>query len=448
MVPDPSSFSRRQVLAGLGGGAGVLGSGTLVVGATRPTALPNRVADWATNRYPTPPPASSHWQPTVTEEHAREAVALLAETEGAAKDRLEDVDSDPRPRDSGGWLETAEGSLEDGDYRKALSDATYGIQFAGEALGYARAELDEADPDELADRSRELFERIDTVVGDLGSYPVREPARDLAWYVEIESELQRGRRLADWRGLDAVRDGDDGTESEFSASDPSDVGEVTGKLLQAEIAVGNAERYRDQLWKHVGDADETYGAHLRRVVDDFRDELESMPTRDEVRSAYIDDDTERYGPYEFAHSRLATWCFPASISPPWTTPIDDEFLVLRTLAAARGLGDWRAHEDAVDDLVVDPDDEGFDPGHVLAEKRRARSTYRNVIGSDPTPFMVVLSERAIEDVRVADIDRGSWQRDDSKWTAWNERVQAYLYARIGRARLRAYPDVYELVVDE
>lgn len=302
MVPDPSSLSRRQVLAGLAGGTGILGGATVVVGATRPTALPNGLTDWATNYYPTPPAASALWRPTVTEAHAREAVTLLAETDHAARERWEEIDRDePGLRGSGGWLESAEESLEDGDYHDALFGATYGLQFAGEDLGEARAELGETDLDDLAARSVDLFDRIDAVVDDLDSYPVAEPERDLAWYVHIELELQRGRHLADWRGLEAVRE-DDPDVSEY---EPREIGDITSGLLRAEIAVENAERYRDLLWEDVEDSDDEYGDHLRSVVDDFDEELESIPTREEVKSEYIGDDVESYGPYEFAHSRLA-----------------------------------------------------------------------------------------------------------------------------------------------
>ncbi|WP_245742032.1 hypothetical protein [Natrinema salaciae] len=48
MVPDPSALSRRQLLGGLAGGAGLGGSTVVAVGVTRPTALPNVLADWAT----------------------------------------------------------------------------------------------------------------------------------------------------------------------------------------------------------------------------------------------------------------------------------------------------------------------------------------------------------------------------------------------------------------
>lgn len=449
MVPASSSpsLSRRRLLGAVAGGTALVGGGTLVAGATNPTALPNVVADWATNYYPTPPERSALWRPTVTEDHARDAVALLDDTDDEANTLRSKLDDDDfRFFGPGGWLDDAEASLENGDYDDALFEARYGLQFAGEGLGKVNAELGEADLEEFADRSVELFDRIDALVQELRSYPVREPARDLAWYVEIESELQHGRSLANWHGLEAVRDGS-AADAEISTSDPHEIGEIESQLLRAEIAVETAERYHDRLSDRPEGTDAEYRDHLESVLEALRDDLESMPTRDEVTSRYIDDDVETYGPYEFAHSRLAGWCFPTSISPPWKQSVDDDFLVVRVLGTARGLVDWRAHEYAVDELAVKPDDEGFDPGHVLAEKRRAKSTFDRTVGSEPTPFLAVLAEQGIGGVRAADIRRDSWGNDDH-WTAWRERVQTYLHALLGRARLREYPAVYDRIVDE
>ncbi|SDR42550.1 hypothetical protein [Natronobacterium texcoconense] len=442
MVPDPSSISRRQLLGGLAGGA-TLGSGALVAtGVTRPTALPNVLTDWATNYYPTPPAPSSLWQPTVTEAHAREAVELLAETEDEALERWDDIEDDDGRfvTGSGGWLSSAEESLEDGEYEDALSRARYGMRFAGEDLGRVRAEHGEEDLEALAGRADALLERVDTVVDDIEGRPVADPERDLAWYVHVESELQRGRHLAQFRGLEEIHDDD----SDPPNYDSRNIGEITSELLRAEIAVETGEQYRDRLWELFDSTEAPYDDHLRGLLEEFGTELEPMPTRDEVEDEYIGD-PEEYGPYEFAHSRLAQWCFPTSFSPPWRRDIDEEFLVLEVLALARGLVDWRAHEYAVAQLEVEPDDEAFDPGHILAEKRRGKSTYDDVIGSDPAPFMVVLSEEGIGNLRIADVRRDSW---DDRWRPWNERIQAYLNALLGRARLQEYPAPYKAITNK
>ncbi|WP_323173960.1 hypothetical protein [Natrialba sp. PRR66] len=476
MVPDISSLSRRQLLVGLAGSAELGGLVVGATGATLPTALPDRVTDWATTVYPTPPPADSLWQPTVTEAHARSAVTLLAETEDESRNRWAELDRErTHGSGSGGWRSNAEAALENGDYADALSDASYGMQFAGQALGEARAELGDANLKELADRAVALFDRIDAVVADIESYPVADPERDLAWYVHIERELRRGRSFADWSGLETVRDDaveadtktdtgsdeDDESAEEAAQSDtaeredgmtdseaepdrtdsgPETIGTITSGLLRAEIAVESAERYRDLLWETVDEAN-GYVDHLQRVADELQTDLESIPTRDEALSS-LDDDTSSHGPYGFAHERLVRWGDWDAPSPRET--IDDDFLLLQVLEATRALADWRAYDDAVAELEISAGDNDFDSGHVLAEQRRARSVYRTVVGGQ-APFMIVLAKPAISDIRTADVDRDSWQ--DGSWEPWNERVQSYLSALVGRARLREYPDLYDRLVD-
>jgi hypothetical protein len=102
----------------------------------------------------------------------------------------------------------------------------------------------------------------------------------------------------------------------------------------------------------------------------------------------------------------------------------------------------RAHRFAVDELVVDEGDAGFDSGHVLAEKRRARSVYGSVFGSEPAPLLTRQAARAIEDLQVATVDEDT----GSDWELWRERLQAYLYALVGRAKLRESPAVHRTVV--
>ncbi|OIB56456.1 hypothetical protein [Natrialba sp. SSL1] len=463
MVPDPPSLTRRQLLAGTAGGVGLTGSAVVALGATRPTALPNSLVDVATNYYPKPPTPSALWQPTVTEAHARMAVELLAETETESLERWDEIDTDERRmRSSGGWLGTAEDALADGEYNEALSNAVYGMQFAGEHLGEARAKQDAVTLEELAERSFALFDRIDAVIADISGYPVLDPERDLAWYTQIESELQVGRGRAGWADLEAFDESaetaeTDDTSPDIDDYDPRDIGDITAGLLQAEINVETAERYRDRLWDDVGvdggdaAAARPHADHLETVRDALTEELESMPTRDEVQLSYIEDDVEgkRYGPYEFAHDRLARWVFPAGTPVPWRRSVDDDFLLVQVLGLSRGLADWRAHEFAVENLVIDPSDDDFDPGHLLDEQRRARSTYESTIEADQTPFLVVLSEQGIGDLRVTDVSRSSWdgyEDEEGAWTPWNERVQNYLHALLGRARLREYPDRYDRLV--
>jgi len=128
---------------------------------------------------------------------------------------------------------------------------------------------------------------------------------------------------------------------------------------------------------------------------------------------------------------------------PWRTPIDADLLALRTVALSIGLARRRAHETAVDRLVVEPDDDGFDSGHALAAKRRAQATYESVVGSDPSPLLVTQIGRAVEDLQVAEVGFGGG-RDRPMW---RERLEAYLYALVGRAKLEAFPPLRDAILD-
>ncbi|MFB6299478.1 MAG: hypothetical protein ABEH65_04385 [Halobacteriales archaeon] len=109
---------------------------------------------------------------------------------------------------------------------------------------------------------------------------------------------------------------------------------------------------------------------------------------------------------------------------------------------SKGIAQRRAHDFATDRLIVDPGDTGFDSGHALAEKRRARSVYRSVVGSSPPPLLTLQVRRAVEDLQVAKVGfAGSYQRP-----LWRERLEAYLYALVGRAKLREYPELYDAII--
>ena len=437
MVPDIFSLTRRQLLGGLAGGAGLAGAGTFTLGVTAPTALPDIVTDWWVSVTATPPSASDLWRPTVTESHASEAVTLLAETVTKNSESWAEIDSEPsRAHVGGGWLEAAREALSNENYAEALFDATYGLQIAGSTLGRARSIRETIDLQASAERGATLLDRVDAVIAEIEDYPVSEPQRDLAWYARIEGELQRARRLADWHGMDAVLEAGEET---VTSGDRADGDRIVENLLLAEIAVMNAERYQTLLFEKLDSAPTANAERLRTSAGALRDALDGMPSQDAVRSRYLDDDLDSYGPYEFAHSRLASWCFSYSGPDPFRTTVDETFRVLTVLGLARGLGRWRAHEAVVEEMVIDPDDEGLDSGHVLAEKRRAQSTFESVVGSNPPPLFTVLVERAIEDIRVADIDR-DW---DGDWKPWQERVQAYLYALLGRRKLDVYADIYD-----
>lgn len=437
MVPDTPSLTRRRVVGGL---AGLVAGGTVTVGATAPTVLPDALTDAATRYYPTPPELSQFWRPTVTESHAEQAVSLLADVVARGKRLWSRTDADDDFRGAGGWLESSREDLRNGRYHEALFGATYGIQFAGEALGVARARLGrpEADLRNLADRTESLLARSRRVVDDVSPYPCVEPGRDLAWYYRIEREALLGRVDAAWHGYEAAADGES-DELDDETYDARAVGSITAGILQAELRVRNAERYRDILKEKLDGDGDPYADHLAATAERFRSAIESFPSREAVESEYVDDD--EYGPYEFAHSRLARWCYDTNYR--FGSGHADDLRAYRAVELSSALARRRGHGFAVENLVVDEGDEGFDSGHTLAEKRRARKVYRSVVGSNPPPLLTRQVTRAVEDLQVAKVGfAGSYQRP-----LWRERLQAYLYALIGRAKLREYPSLYDAVVN-
>jgi hypothetical protein len=443
MVPDlPSpSLTRRRLVAAAGG---LLATGTVGVGATAPTALPDPLADEAVNHYPTPPEVTAHWRPTVTEAHASEVVETLAETVERAEGLWADLDTDRPYTGAGGWLEDARTSLSNGDYHDALFEATYGLQFAANDLGVARARLHETDLPALADRALAVRDRARSVLDAVDPYPVDDPGVDLAWYLRVEQEAVQAANQAVWPDVEATANGfgdDDGPPR--GRFDPGRVGDLTEGVVLAEVAALNAEHFFAHLQNRVGDDATHYADHLAAVADEFRPVLESRPSREAVLERHDVRDADDYGPYEFAHGRLARWCYESTLSP-WAVEVDADVRVLTAVAYAQGVVNHRAHGFATDHLVVEEDDTGFDPGRVLAEKRRARDAYREAFGDDPDPLLTRQAARAVEDLQVADVDLGD---TDDDWPAWKERLDAYLYALVGRARFRHHPDVYATLVD-
>lgn len=440
MVPD--SLGRRGLLVGLGG---LAAGGTVAVGATEPTALPDLLTDEATKHYPTPPEVNSLWRPTVTEAHATEAIDRLAETVSRGETLWSRVDTDDHFIGAGGWLENAREAHRKGNYYDALFHAVGGLRYAGEDLGFARAKLGrpEADLRRLAEREADLRERAQAVADALDPYPAVEPGRDLAWYYRIERELVYARFKAS-NGLAAALDGvGDENGPDADEFDPEDVGTVTANLLQADGRLRNAERFRDRLTAKLDGAGSVtrYAEHLGAVAERFRDDIREFPTRSEVRATFVDEDDGPYDPYEYARSRIARWCFDSNYR--FGMDESEGLLAYRTVERSRGLAQRRSHDVAVARLVVEEGDTGFDSGHALAEKRRARATYRSVVGSEPPPLLTRQVRRAVEDLQVANVGfAGNYQRP-----IWRERLKAYLYALVGRAKLEQYPEVYEAVVD-
>ena len=444
-TPSLSELSRRRVLAGIGGTVGLGALGSIAVGATAPTALPDVLTDEASKHYPTPPEVTEHWRPTVTEAHARSVVETFATTHERADERWAKIDEDRFGSGGSGWLEDARAALDAGNHHEALFAATYGLQFAANDLGRARAKQGDADLPALAERAIDVRERATAVVDALAPYRVDDPGTDLAWYRRIEQEVVRGAGQATWSTVEETANGvDDDDGPRRTQFDPGRVGDLTEGVVLGDVAVSNAERFHDHLEERLGDDATAYESHLGAVADDLRGVLADAPDRETVLERHDVRSTEDYGPDEFAHSRLARWCYDAPYVSLWTTEVDTDAKALIAVGLAQGVVDHRAHGFAVDELVVDESTTGFDSGHVLAEKRRARNKYQNVVGDDPDPLLTRQAARAIEDLQVATVDM---THTDGDWTAWKERLDAYLYALVGRAKLHHHPDVYQQLVD-
>ncbi|WP_233561583.1 hypothetical protein [Halorubrum sp. Atlit-28R] len=157
MIRDIILLSRRGILATLGGVAALAG-GTAVAGATESTALPDPITGAATKHCSTLPEVDALWRPSVAEAYAREAVETLTGTVAENWRRWAEigtVDDEGAliTTDSGGGLEDPREPLDKGDHDMALFRARYDLRFAGEALGYARAEQNAVDPATLGDHA-------------------------------------------------------------------------------------------------------------------------------------------------------------------------------------------------------------------------------------------------------------------------------------------------------
>ncbi|WP_101297309.1 transcriptional initiation protein Tat [Halegenticoccus soli] len=432
MVPD-IPFTRRNLLVGTGVGLGV---GSLGTGLYAPTWLPDPVTDALLSIYPEPP--AHAWRPAMSDAHADKAVALLEETVQRATALRRRVDVGSLPEDlafhldrsdpSGGWLQSAR---DESDPWERLFAATYGMQFAGEAVGYAKVALDETDPEALVERGDRLRTAADGVLDSLGNYRISDPARDLAhlWFAERELSLAR---------LDSHRSG----TYTGGADDPDeyserDVAATWGSHVQAEQRLRNARYHRDLYRENLGDGARPHANALDDALVALTDAVNEFPTRDELRRK-IDEELElaQETPYGAARWELLTLCY------------DDSFrfgfeeggyrrghTVQRVVEVARALLARRAHAFALSELGVSPDDADYDSGRAFREKRRAVRTFRAVRAEHDSPLAGVLAQEASDRIRAGDVGVGSGRsREDGP--AWRDRVEAATYYLVGTGQMR------------
>lgn len=436
------SLTRRTLLAGLGVAAG---GGLVGTASFAPTWLPDPATDALLGVYPDPP--AHVWRPEVSEAHADEAVELLAETveqANALKGRV-DVDSlsddlgfyldndDP----SGGWLESARG---ESDPRKRLFYATYGMQFAGEVVGYAKVVLDEVDAQALVDRGTRLRSDAEDVLASLGDYPVSEPGRDLAYLYFVERSLSFAQLNSHRSGVYA---GDVADADDYS---PHSVARTWGSHVQATQRLRDARYYRDLYRERLGDDSRPYRNTLDDALATLTDETKEFPTREAMRTK-VEETLEltQDTPYGAARWELLMLCYDNDFRAGFDgTGYRAGHTVQRVVETSWALMERRAHDYALRTLDVSPDDTGYDSGRAFEAKRRAVRTFRSVRDAHGSPFAGVLAQAASDLIRAGDV--GLDMEWDSDVPAWRERAEATTYYLVGTGEMRELGDVLDVIL--
>ncbi|SIR64905.1 hypothetical protein SAMN05421858_3114 [Haladaptatus litoreus] len=441
MVPD-ISVTRRTLLAG----SGVALGGSLVsTGLLAPAWLPDSVTDIALELYPEPP--GHLWRPEISAEHADEAVELLEETVAQAKTLQERIDVNTLPEDlafhldnsdpSGGWLESAR---DESNPRERLFAATYGMQFAGEVIGYAKVVLDEVEPEALVDRGMQLRKETDAVLDSFADYAVSNPARDFAYLYATERQLSFARLNSHRSGIHAG-----GVASANDYSD-RDVASTWGSHIQAKQYLRNARYYRDLYREGLSSDASSSMAVLNDAVTTLTNAINEFPRRDEMRTK-IEDELEltHETPYGAARWELFALCYDNDFRFGFDADgYRTGHTVVRLVEVARALLARKAHAFTLSELDVSPDDSEYDSGHAFREKRRAVRTFRSVRNKYDSPFAGVLAQTASDRIRAGDIGVGDYEDDIP---GWRERVEATTYYLVGTGQMRELGDVLGIVLD-
>ncbi|RDZ44056.1 transcriptional initiation protein Tat [Haloferax sp. Atlit-10N] len=433
---ERSSLSRRQLL-GLVGGAGAVAG----VGWFRPTWLPDPITDWLTTMYPDPP-SNYVWQPPVSDEHADAAVANLEETVEQAKQLRSQVDLDSVDEDmrfhlrgspAGGHLDAAK---EERDARERLFSATYGMLFAGEAVGYAKVALGEEDPDARLERGRELWEASDAVADSISAYRVSDPGRDLGYLYAIERQLAFVRISSNWNGTSVG--GDPDSVDEYS---PHGLANTWGSQLQAEQRLENARHYREQYRSGLGDDPQPHRERLDDALLGLLAETDRFPRRDQMRTKLEDElELDRSSPYGAARWELYTLCFDNGFRF-YGNDLRRDLTVLRVVKTGQALLARQAHEYALEELGVTPADTGYDSGRAFRAKRRSMRDFRATRDEYDSNFAGVVANEAASIIRAGDV---SLEMGDGP--AWKERVESAVYYLVGAGMMRELGNVVEPVV--
>ncbi|KTG27242.1 hypothetical protein [Haloferax profundi] len=432
---DRSSLSRRQLLGLLGGG-GVLAG----IGWFAPEWLPDPITDTLTTLYPDP--SSNYvWRPPVSVEHADEAVQRLEDTVGRAKALRSRIDLDSVDEDlefhlrgspAGGHLESAK---EAQNARDRLFSATYGMLFAGEAVGYAKIALGEENPDGRLERGRELRQATDDVADSISEYRVADGGRDLGYLYAIEREVSFARVSSNWSGT--YTGGDPDSVDDFS---PHGLANTWGSQLQAEQRIENARHYREQYRSGLGTDPRSHRERLEDALLGLLAEVDRYPTRDEMRTK-LDGELEldQSTPYGAARWELFTLCFDNDFRF-FGEDFRRDLTVLRVVKTGQALLARQAHDFVLDELDVDPSDTDYDSGHTFLAKRQAMDEFRATRDEYDSNFAGVVASEAASRIRGGDV--GLTTRFDDQ-PAWRERVEASVYYLLGAGMMRNLGEIID-----
>ncbi|ELZ82997.1 Tat (twin-arginine translocation) pathway signal sequence domain-containing protein [Haloferax elongans ATCC BAA-1513] len=437
--PDdtPLVHSRRQFLGLLGGGSAVFAGMSWFA----PTWLPDPITDQFVIHYPEPP--AHVWRPDMSDEHADKAVARLEQIVEQAQTLKERGDPDSIPRrlqmhlrqgdPTGGWLESAKSAS---NTHERLSYATIGMMFAGETVGAAKAVLDEVDPEELVERGKRIQSRAEDVLDSFSDYAVSDPTRDLAYLYFVEQSLASARfQSRHWERFVGENDYTNDAIADTYAS-----------YLQAEQHLDDARYYRELYRENLGDQTEPFADALATSLTTLTQSIAALPSHVEMRERVEDErDLDQQTPYGAARWELLSICFDGDYQFNYGPDGHRHgHTVQRLVETANALLGRRAHEFALDELDVDPDDTNYDSGRTFRAKRRAVRQFNSVRKTYDSPFAGVLAQDAAELIHAGEL---GIDMADGTFPMWRNRVESATYYLASEGQMRAFDEVFQSIFD-
>ncbi|ELZ82998.1 hypothetical protein C453_13361 [Haloferax elongans ATCC BAA-1513] len=395
------------------------------------------MTDTLTTLYPDP--SSNYvWRPPVSDNHADEAVAELEEAVKQANELRSRIDIDSVHEDlkfylradpAGGHLQSAKS---DRNNRDKLHHATTGIQYTGKSIGAAKVVLDEADPEAVVQRGRDLRQSADDIANSISEYRVSDAGRDLAYLYAIERRLMFARLESHQGGIFT------GGTADADEYDAHDIAGTWGSHLQAKQYIRTARHYRDQYQSNLGSQPASHRSRIRNALDDFLAEIEKYPTRGEMRTTVEEelDDDDR-SPYGVARWELYMLCFDNDFRV-FENSLDRDLLALRAVGTGDAFLKRRAYDFVLSELDVDPDDTGYDSSRSFRAKRRAMRQFRTTTDEYDSNFAGVVASEAASLIRGGDV---GLEMGDGP--LWRERVDSSVYSLVAEGMLRNLGEVVD-----